>query len=143
MVTTARRLAPDLHIITRASTWEGGRHLKEARATAVVRPELEGGIEIVRRTLLGLEFSAYDVQRYTDALRQEELGSPSPHGDQMLSDLAQTVGILISLGFRSRRKVRSPVRPWPPRTCGQGPARPSWRSAAIREWSAIRDRQKY
>ena len=93
-VTTARRLAPDLHIITRASTWEGGRYLKEATATAVVRPELEGGIEIVRRTLLGLDFSAYDVQRYTDALRREELGPPSAHGDQLLNQLAQTVGNL-------------------------------------------------
>jgi CPA2 family monovalent cation:H+ antiporter-2 len=94
MVTSARRLAPDLHVITRASTWEGARHLKDAGATAVVRPELEGGIEIVRRTLLELEFPAYDVQRYTDAVRQEELGQPSALANrtQALQDLAQAVG---------------------------------------------------
>jgi CPA2 family monovalent cation:H+ antiporter-2 len=96
VVTAARRLAPNLHIITRASTWEGARQLKEAGATAVVRPELEGGIEIVRRTLLGLEFPAYDVQRYTDAVRQEELGIASARDDRarVIEDLTHAVGNL-------------------------------------------------
>jgi CPA2 family monovalent cation:H+ antiporter-2 len=107
IVTTARRLAPDLHIITRASTWEGSRHLRDAGATAVVRPELEGGIEIVRRTLLDLRFPAYDVQRYTDAVRREELGISSARDDraQVLEDLAHAVGNLdvawISVGQES------------------------------------------
>jgi CPA2 family monovalent cation:H+ antiporter-2 len=68
IVTAARRLGPHLHIVARASTWEGGRRLKEAGTTAVVRPELDGGVEIVRRTLLGLDFLARDVQRYTATL---------------------------------------------------------------------------
>jgi monovalent cation:H+ antiporter-2, CPA2 family len=77
IVAAARRLAPDLHVITRASTWEGARHLQDVGATAIVRPELEGGIEMVRRTLLALKFPAYDVQRYTDAVRREEFGFPA------------------------------------------------------------------
>ncbi|HXH24054.1 MAG TPA: TrkA family potassium uptake protein [Vicinamibacterales bacterium] len=96
VVTTARRLAPDLHVITRASTWEGARQLKDAGATSVVRPELEGGIEIVRRTLLGLELPAYDVQRYADAVRRDELGISSARDDRVrvLEDLAHAVGNL-------------------------------------------------
>ena len=96
IVGPVRRRAPSLHIITRASTWEGGRRLKEAGATDVVRPELEGGVEIVRRTLLGLEFPAHDVQRYTDAVRREGLDAP-PVGDdraRVLEDLARAVGNL-------------------------------------------------
>jgi CPA2 family monovalent cation:H+ antiporter-2 len=96
IVTSARRLAPDLRIITRASTWEGAWRLKQAGATTVVRPELEGGIEMVRRTLLGLEFPAYDVQRYTDAVRQEEFGVSTAReaGARVLEDLAHAVGSL-------------------------------------------------
>jgi len=96
IVGPVRRRAPSLRVITRASTWEGGRRLKEAGATDVVRPELEGGVEIVRRTLLGLEFPAHDVQRYTDAVRREGLDAP-PVGDdraRVLEDLARAVGNL-------------------------------------------------
>jgi CPA2 family monovalent cation:H+ antiporter-2 len=96
IATTARRSAPQLHIVSRASTWDGARHIKEAGATAVVRPELEGGVEIVRQTLLGLEFPAYDVQRYAEFVRREGL-EVSPAGDdraRVLEDLAQAVGNL-------------------------------------------------
>ena len=75
IVTAGRRLGPQLQIIVRASTWDGARRLKAAGATAVIRPELEGGIAIVETTLIGLEFSADEVQRHTDAVRQAELGA--------------------------------------------------------------------
>jgi len=39
----------------------------------VVRPELEGGIEIVRRTLLDLELPVREVQRYVEIVRNEGL----------------------------------------------------------------------
>ena len=96
IVATARQTAPDLHVITRASTWEGARHLKDVGATAIVRPELEGGIEMVRRTLLALRFSAYDVQRYTDAVRREEAGFTAAADDRakILEDLSHAVGNL-------------------------------------------------
>src|SRR5262245_47352873 len=75
IVTTGRRLGPHVEIIVRASTWDGARRLKEAGATEVVRPELEGGLEIVQRTLTGLAFSSDEVQRHTDAVREIELKS--------------------------------------------------------------------
>jgi K+:H+ antiporter len=68
----ARRLAPLLHIIARASTWAGARRLAESGVTEIVRPELEGGVEIVRRTLVSLEFQEPDVQRYTEIVRRED-----------------------------------------------------------------------
>jgi CPA2 family monovalent cation:H+ antiporter-2 len=96
IVATARQVAADLHVITRASTWEGARHLRDVGATAIVRPELEGGIEMVRRTLLALRFPAYDVQRYTDAVRSEEAGVKAAADDRakILEDLSHAVGHL-------------------------------------------------
>ena len=39
----------------------------------MVRPELEGGVEIVRRTLLDLDLPAREVQRYAETIRREGL----------------------------------------------------------------------
>jgi K+:H+ antiporter len=75
VVKAARRIAPDLQIIVRASTWDGARRLKVAGATAVVRPEVEGGITIVEKTLDALEFSRDEVQPHTDAVRKAEEGN--------------------------------------------------------------------
>ncbi len=98
VVAAARRRvsSPSLHIIARASTREGARHLKEAGATDIVRPELEGGLEIVRRTLLGLEFPAQEIQRYADAVRGEGLETLPARDDRahVLEDLAHAIGAL-------------------------------------------------
>lgn len=73
VVAIARKRAPDLLIVARASTWDAARRMKAAGAAEVVRPELEGGIEIVRRTLLELDLPVNEVQRYTDLVRREGL----------------------------------------------------------------------
>jgi CPA2 family monovalent cation:H+ antiporter-2 len=73
VVVTARLVNPKVPIVARASTWDGGRQIKKAGANEVVRPELEGGIEIVRRTLLDLELPVRDVQRYVEIVRNEGL----------------------------------------------------------------------
>ena len=65
--------APELRMVARASTWDGARRLKAAGVHDVVRPELEGGIEIVRRTLLDLGLPVSDVQQYVDVVRQDGL----------------------------------------------------------------------
>jgi CPA2 family monovalent cation:H+ antiporter-2 len=94
VVTTARKKAPLLRIITRASTYEGAKRLEGAGASEMVRPELEGGLEIVRRTLLGLDFPLLDVQRYTDAVRREGIEVAILGGDHahVVEDLAHAMG---------------------------------------------------
>jgi CPA2 family monovalent cation:H+ antiporter-2 len=92
VVATARKLAPKLPIVARASTWEGARRLKADGVNQVVRPELEGGVEIVRRTLLDLDLPVREVQRYTDLVRREGLDEaerPSPGQARVLEDLVQ------------------------------------------------------
>jgi CPA2 family monovalent cation:H+ antiporter-2 len=70
---TARALAPSVQIISRASTFDGARQLRAQGVGEVVRPELEGGIEIVRRTLIELELPVQEVYRYADVIRHEGL----------------------------------------------------------------------
>jgi CPA2 family monovalent cation:H+ antiporter-2 len=97
---TARSYAPELHVVARASTWEGGRRLAAVNATSVVRPELEGGVEIVRRTLLELDLPVRDVQVYSELIRQEGLDEserPSASRARVLHDLVSaTRGLEVS-----------------------------------------------
>ena len=46
-------------------------HLYSLGAFHVIQPELEGGLQIVRRTLLELGYSLRKVQQYTDAVRSD------------------------------------------------------------------------
>jgi len=90
VVGIARHVAPGIRVVARASTWEGARRLKAAGVSEVVRPELEGGIEIVRRTLLDLEMPVREVQKYTELVRREGLDAteqPSPARARVLGHL--------------------------------------------------------
>ena len=71
VVAAARDLAPKLPIIARASTEEGTERLMQLGAQDVIHPELEGGLEIVRHTLLQLGFPLHEIYRYTDAVRHD------------------------------------------------------------------------
>jgi len=93
VVATARHLAPKIRIIARASTWDGARRLKATGVSDVVRPELEGGVEIVRRTLLDLELPMREVQRYAEIVRREGLDAselPSAERARVLGHLVST-----------------------------------------------------
>ncbi len=83
VVAAARRLAPDLPIVARAATLAGVRHLAELGAQEVIHPELEGGLEVLRLTLLRLGFPLREVQRYADVVRRENYhlrtGSDAEH----------------------------------------------------------------
>jgi CPA2 family monovalent cation:H+ antiporter-2 len=59
IVGAARDIAPNLPIIARATTEEGLTHLAQLGAQDVIHPELEGGLEIVRHTLLALDFPVH------------------------------------------------------------------------------------
>lgn len=71
VVAAARDLAPKLPIIARATTEEGIKHLAELGAQDVIHPELEGGLEIVRHTLLKLGYPLQEIIRYMDAVRHD------------------------------------------------------------------------
>lgn len=71
IVAAVRDLAPNLPIIVRAATEEGVQALADLGAKVVIHPELEGGLEMVRHTLLQLGFPLREVHEYTDAVRHD------------------------------------------------------------------------
>lgn len=93
VVAAARDLAPDLPIIARASTTEGVKHLAQLGAQHVIHPELEGGLEIVRYTLLQLGFPLHEIYRYKDAVRGDnyDLDVNTEIEHRILQDLIDAV----------------------------------------------------
>jgi CPA2 family monovalent cation:H+ antiporter-2 len=83
VVGAARAAAPDLPIIARAGTQAGVNVLARLGATDVIHPELEGGLEIVRSTLLRLGFPLSQVSQYADVVRREHydiaISTPDEH----------------------------------------------------------------
>lgn len=93
VVTAARDLAPDLPIIARATSEEGTKKLAQLGAQDVIHPELEGGLEIVRHTLLQLGFPLQEIYHYTDAVRHDhyDLHINSEEEHRLLHDLLDAV----------------------------------------------------
>ena len=93
VVAAARDLAPKLPIIARATTTEGVRQLTRLGAQHVIHPELEGGLEIVRYTLLQLGFPLHEIYRYKDAVRRDnyDLEINTESEQRILQDLIDTV----------------------------------------------------
>ena len=71
VVGSARHLAPDLPIVARASTQASVTELLRLGAKDVIHPELEGGLEIVRHTLLRLGYPEPECRKYSDVVRAE------------------------------------------------------------------------
>ncbi len=71
VVAAAHQLAPNLPVIARAGSREGISRLSELGARHVIHPEMEGGLEIVRHTLMLLGFPIHEVTRYIDSVRQD------------------------------------------------------------------------
>ncbi len=75
VVATAHGLAPTLPIIARAGTESGVQRLAGHGARHIIHPELEGGLEIVRHTLLTLGYPMGQIQQYVDAVRRDAYGT--------------------------------------------------------------------
>jgi len=71
IVAAAHEIAPNLPIIARAVTRDGFARLIKQGAHSVIHPELEGGLEVVRHTLLTLGYPMIEVQQYADAVRRD------------------------------------------------------------------------
>lgn len=98
VVAAARDLAPELPIIARATTEEGIKHLSSLGAQDVIHPELEGGLEIVRHTLLKLNFPLQEIIHYMDAVRHDhyDMSINTEEEHRSLHDLihaTQSIGV--------------------------------------------------
>lgn len=82
VVASARSRNPALPIIARASTQAGVSRLFTAGAHDVIHPELEGGLEILRHTLLRLRYPPTEVQWYADTVRHEHYESAMAPGEE-------------------------------------------------------------
>ncbi len=93
VVTAAHDIAPNLPIIARSATLGGVRRLAERGTKAVIQPELEGGLEVVRHTLLALAYPMAQVQQYIDAVRNDAYDTTniSPEESVMLDQLVAAV----------------------------------------------------
>lgn len=72
IIASAKDIAPQLPIIARAATQSGMMRLVNAGARDVIHPELEGGLEVLRHTLLALGYPLLEVQQYADAVRHDQ-----------------------------------------------------------------------
>jgi CPA2 family monovalent cation:H+ antiporter-2 len=102
VVAAARDLAPKLPIIARSTSEQGTRQLTRLGAQDVIHPELEGGLEIVRHTLLQLGFPLQEIYRYTDAVRRDhyDLQVNTEEEHRMLHDLVDAANSIEIRWFR-------------------------------------------
>ncbi|HSL42145.1 MAG TPA: cation:proton antiporter [Anaerolineales bacterium] len=102
VVTAARDIAPDLPIIARAISEDGTRRLTELGAQDVIHPELEGGLEILRHTLLQLGFPIQEIYRYTDAVRRDhyDMRINTEEEHRLLHELLDAVNSIEIKWFR-------------------------------------------
>ncbi|MGR8934522.1 MAG: cation:proton antiporter domain-containing protein [Gammaproteobacteria bacterium] len=84
-VAAARDIAPNLPIIARAATRAGVKRLAGLGAQLIIHPELEGGLQVIRHTLLHLGFPMHEVRRYADTVRREHYDAlVKAHGEHKL-----------------------------------------------------------
>ena len=89
VVAAARDIAPELPIVARATTQDGIDRLAKFGAQDVIHPELEGGLEVMRHTLLALGFPLQEIIRYMDTVRRDhyDLQVNSAEEHRLLHDL--------------------------------------------------------
>jgi CPA2 family monovalent cation:H+ antiporter-2 len=94
VVVAARDISLELPIIARATTEDGIDRLAAFGAQDVIHPELEGGLEIMRHTLLALGFPLQEIIRYMDVVRRDhydmQVNTAEEH--RLLHDLIHASG---------------------------------------------------
>ena len=71
VIDQVRRINPKARIVARAEGAEQLRHLQARGLAEVVQPELEAGLEMVRQSLLHMDYGVTEVHRISTQLRQE------------------------------------------------------------------------
>jgi CPA2 family monovalent cation:H+ antiporter-2 len=67
----ARRINPGIEIVARAEGIEQMKNLHDSGVHNVVQPEMEGGLEMTRQTLLSLDIPVDEILRFTDQVRND------------------------------------------------------------------------
>lgn len=67
----ARKIRPGIEIIARAEGVDQMKNLHESGVHNVVQPEMEGGLEMTRQTLLSLDIPVDEILRFTDQVRND------------------------------------------------------------------------
>jgi len=95
IVQQARNLNPGLQVVARAEGTEQMIRLSECGVHMTVQPQLEAGLEMTRQALLNFAIPVIEIQRYTDAVRQERYAPLYEQPDyQTLAHLANARGLL-------------------------------------------------
>lgn len=71
IVTKAKKLNPNIHVIARAEGVEEMKVLHDAGVSHVVQPAFEASLECARQALLHLNIPLEKIEQYTDGVRQE------------------------------------------------------------------------
>ncbi len=83
IVAAARDQNPSLMVIARAATVEGVESLSSSGAQVVIQPELEGGLHLLRHTLLELGYPLEEVHKYAESVRVDnydlQVNTPEEH----------------------------------------------------------------
>lgn len=92
-VAAARKAAPDLPIVVRATTQESIGRLLDLGATDVIYPELVGGLEMMHQTLMRLGYDKDLIEEYAAAVRRDHYElSVTSEGEQEALDRLARVG---------------------------------------------------
>lgn len=88
IVAAAHQIAPNMPIIARARTEDRLGQLAKLGVTHAINPEMEGGLELLRYTLLTLHYSTSQIQHYIDTARGSNYEGIGP-GERPFSVLDQ------------------------------------------------------
>jgi monovalent cation:H+ antiporter-2, CPA2 family len=121
IVTTARRLQPDLAIIARADGLEAVQALYALGIEEVTSPEVEAAIEMTRQALLHCNVPAHEILRVASAVRRERYhlsGGDPATGRELMSQIGEVarqldftwVGIPAGSPFHERSLAELRIR---------------------------------
>lgn len=88
IVRQTRQLAPDVHVVARATRMNQIEVLQGLGIHEIVQPEFEAGLEMMRQTLLHFDVSADAIERMSDDVRSSAYAAivtPNQHQNLLLS----------------------------------------------------------
>lgn len=96
VIKVARKLNPDLPIVTSAESEEEAKMLHEYNIYELVQPKLEAGLEIIRQALLKMQIPTIEIQNYLDKVRLDQYRPllDSKPDYQLLSRMRSFIGMV-------------------------------------------------